>query len=1072
MKKARRLLLINWHGYVKALLSFGDVNFLTGKTGSGKSAIVDAMSLVMLADTRGDSYNKAASSSSVRTLDSYLYGYIANDEQGAKKTLRSGGDFSSYVVMEFFDDELSRYFTAGFAFDCQKGGERKTFSFLQRDKGLPENLYIKEGQPMSIAELKSFLKGYAGDNGWISPASNKRYRDELRVMLGLKDDRYLKLYRKAISFDPDSDVTRIVTEFLFDEEAKVDVVELRSNIDQYDALMVIKDRMENQIKVLHDIKERYRELETCRNQVRLCEYIIDRAGIDDMKENLQRSLAKMKELELSLGSVSADLEDSKKKRQDLEDERADLMLRLKTSDISRRLKEIEDNIKSLRQESSEITSQAAAWKVRLSRIAGHWIAIKDDDFALGAEEESPLRQAESGMEALPIEAFAAVTRTLWDRLSRLRSGLEKDREEMARKIKESRRRLEKLEADIMPYPAGLERFIEEFQTRSGVRPEVFADLVDLSPECGDWRLAIESYLGKDRLTVFVPEELRDDALMSAQDYDDLRIYIASAQDTAESFLSRALITRNADARAFADLLLGPVFPGETDEGPWVKPDGTFCRNGEVIREIAQDYCLGREARKLMAGKERERLQSFLASSQKIDARLEALSSITPSDMLQVENEDEIKKAIQNLKRLPMLAKAIREAEKERDSLDLGYLMRLEEEIKRVGASIVRCSSRIEELSSESGRLSSEIGNMKNYIPQQETRIKEAEHRLAESYEPSWVAAAEDKYEEARQAERQMSLKDSYQRQLSRLSNQKDNLSRKLMEVRISYNNRYGTGLDTQALDNDAYDSVLAELEAKDLPRQKENLEKARSEAYRVFRNSFILEIRGRISDVEKYVRDLNYTLKGFEFGTDRFSFVVRANQTYRRFYDMFMDNRVGKDDSEDLFVTDYAEVYENEIRLLFDLLFWKEEGKTAKEAREHEDLLQLYTDYRTYLSFDIKVTNKAGDEDYLSKSYRAKSGGETQLPFYIALLASFAQACRIKSKSNNTIRLIVFDEAFSKMDGERIQESIRLLKDFGFQALLAAPPDKAEYIVPLVDKANVVLKEDNLSYLKEFSLNG
>ena len=41
-----------------------------------------------------------------------------------------------------------------------------------------------------------------------------------------------------------------------------------------------------------------------------------------------------------------------------------------------------------------------------------------------------------------------------------------------------------------------------------------------------------------------------------------------------------------------------------------------------------------------------------------------------------------------------------------------------------------------------------------------------------------------------------------------------------------------------------------------------------------------------------------------------------------------------------------------------------------------------------------------------------------------------------------------FDEAFSKMDSERIQESVRLLRSYGLQAILSAPPEKMSDIVP------------------------
>ena len=119
----------------------------------------------------------------------------------------------------------------------------------------------------------------------------------------------------------------------------------------------------------------------------------------------------------------------------------------------------------------------------------------------------------------------------------------------------------------------------------------------------------------------------------------------------------------------------------------------------------------------------------------------------------------------------------------------------------------------------------------------------------------------------------------------------------------------------------------------------------------------------------------------------------------------------------------------------------------------------MFTDYRTYLSFDMEIINSNGETQRLSKTLGKKSGGETQTPFYVAVLASFFQLYRMgRDKKAITARLIIFDEAFSKMDGERIIRSIELLKKFNFQAILAAPPDKIGDIATLVDRNICVLR--------------
>ena len=54
------------------------------------------------------------------------------------------------------------------------------------------------------------------------------------------------------------------------------------------------------------------------------------------------------------------------------------------------------------------------------------------------------------------------------------------------------------------------------------------------------------------------------------------------------------------------------------------------------------------------------------------------------------------------------------------------------------------------------------------------------------------------------------------------------------------------------------------------------------------------------------------------------------------------------------------------------------------------------------------------------------------------------------------------------MDGERIQESIHLLRRFGLQAIFSAPPDKIPDIAPLVDRNIAVYKDSRHSFTRHF----
>ena len=72
------------------------------------------------------------------------------------------------------------------------------------------------------------------------------------------------------------------------------------------------------------------------------------------------------------------------------------------------------------------------------------------------------------------------------------------------------------------------------------------------------------------------------------------------------------------------------------------------------------------------------------------------------------------------------------------------------------------------------------------------------------------------------------------------------------------------------------------------------------------------------------------------------------------------------------------------------------------------------------------------------------------------------------SSFGNTVRLVVFDEAFNKMDSERIIESVRLLRKMGLQAIICTPPDKVSDIMPIADRTLLVNKDKYIMHILPF----
>lgn len=126
MKKLKKILLINWLYFSKQLIEVGDVNFLTGKNGAGKSTVIDALQIVLLGETNARNFNQAANEKSQRTLD----GYLRADMDDNSPYSRRGKDFSSYIACEFQDETEGIQFVTGVVFDCRSDGVNQEHFFI------------------------------------------------------------------------------------------------------------------------------------------------------------------------------------------------------------------------------------------------------------------------------------------------------------------------------------------------------------------------------------------------------------------------------------------------------------------------------------------------------------------------------------------------------------------------------------------------------------------------------------------------------------------------------------------------------------------------------------------------------------------------------------------------------------------------------------------------------------------------------------------------------------------------------------------------------------------------------
>ena len=196
----------------------------------------------------------------------------------------------------------------------------------------------------------------------------------------------------------------------------------------------------------------------------------------------------------------------------------------------------------------------------------------------------------------------------------------------------------------------------------------------------------------------------------------------------------------------------------------------------------------------------------------------------------------------------------------------------------------------------------------------------------------------------------------------------------------------------------------------DLERYAARLEQAQRDCKDRFRKDILFRMKDDIFNARRQFRELNKVMEQLTYGEEVYRFELEPSRDPQlaAFYQVIVDKgnqQMTDGDSLDNLAATADPVYERQVDALMEKIMAdvdentraRQEGRTASGAT-----LSDYVDYRTYLDYDIKVTNTvSGQQAYLSRVSRDSSGGENQAPFYVAICASLLQ---IYQKSENPAR--------------------------------------------------------------------
>ncbi|MBI5489008.1 MAG: hypothetical protein HY905_16865 [Deltaproteobacteria bacterium] len=1127
MKRLEAVRLVQWYHFQDETFPIGGSCLLLGDNGSGKTTVLDAIQVALVANLSEVLLNRAANEKSRRSLLGYVRWKIGSEDESRPGAVRYGrGACTSYVLLEFRDDEdPGQGFTCGIGFEAtETDSDVAKAQFVvpgARVSDVEVVVRSGDGQEREVVRPLRDFRAWVRSRGALVWQEAGTYREELRQRLGVLPESFHRLIVKALAFKPIGQVRQFVFDYLLDPRP-IDTDALQLNLDNYKRLEGEAKDAAARISELEKIVQAGERIRTEQRTVESHRFMELRADSEGARTKLERLVEQLAQTRARLQGLATRRDAVEAELPGLERELDRVLRVLEGLEIYRQLRDLERQIEDTKRALGEAEAadhearklmrvQTEALDTLLSEEARAFRRLRPElferDDILGAEDApevvARLRRTLGSEGALAGRDLATWERRLDRAADRVRQArlvaqmeLEAAKGEGAALQDEQRM----LEAGRQRYPDGPAALLHLLATRlksDRREPKPLCELIEV-PNVR-WRNAVEGYLGGRRFDVVVaPEDFsralglferhkreyplpgRGTVFIGGVGLVDVERVLRAASRCVPRSLAEQVETADAYARAYCDYVLGEVVCVDDEQSlrkhAAAITDTVMVYRSHVARqtprEVFSRHYIGEAARLRRLDEIASRLgelhERFVLVAGQVDwlGRAVQLLDKARAEARRLPDLVERAEGVVNLR-----LQVVRLAET-KEKIDRSGIRELEETRAELGKRRAARLMERDAILKEIGTTEEQIRGGEGELGRAESEAAHADGELRAFAEPLEAATGEtyaQRYERERAERSPEQIHEIFERQRRVIEKRVENLVVGFVLLKSKYVDHRGFAGTVEGSEFAEFATELEVWRDSRLPDYEQKISEAKRKALEQLAEDVVFRLRENLLLVRRQIDELNRALRDVRFGTEGYQFTVEVEPEHRDFYNVVID--AGRYEKESLFGA--AALAAPEVKTsLGDLL----DRLIESEAKDVKTELEARADYREYFRYDLKILHADGGYSLYDKVSGDKSGGETQTPYYIAILASMYRLYRSRSRDDRpACGLVLLDEAFGKMDESRVAATLRFARRLGLQLVLATPKERSELVAPRVERSLLIHKDaiggapTVLDFTKEFA---